>query len=156
MNTLNPNTCTTCTSGVLDNEETTKVPHYYAQRYCTFDNLYQANCVHEQKTHGLQWTRSIGMAMMANQKTPFVRFRGPCEIAHLTKFSTNFDCWPKIGAEHQVISPVAGRRLMLLDAHTYMYICPLASKIIERDRLLSRTSFYSQWMHMAHCFGAFS
>ena len=66
----------------------------------------------------------MGVAMMANQKTPFVTFRGKCQMAHLIKYFTNFDCLPKIGAEHQMISPAAGRRVMLLDAHTciYMYI----------------------------------
>ena len=37
--------------------------------YVLVDNLYQASCVHEQKAHGLQWARSMGMVSMANKKT---------------------------------------------------------------------------------------
>ena len=39
---------------------------------CMSDDPYQATCVHEQKTRGLQWARSMGMVMMANNYIPFV------------------------------------------------------------------------------------
>ena len=36
------------------------------------DDLYQANSAHEQKTHGLQWAWSMGVATMTNRKALFV------------------------------------------------------------------------------------
>ena len=57
------------------------------------DDLYQATCVHEQKTYGLQWAPSMGMATMANKYALFVTFMGPEEQfkAHLSNFFTDFD-----------------------------------------------------------------
>ena len=51
----------------------------------TFTCIYEENCVHEQKARGpamhmhnfiVQWARSMGMAMMANENTLFVTFVG--------------------------------------------------------------------------------
>ena len=57
------------------------------------NDLYQATCAHEQKTHGLQWARSMGVATMANKYVLFVMLMGPAEQfeAHLSYFLANFD-----------------------------------------------------------------
>lgn len=34
----------------------------------TSDDLYQENCAHEKKVHGLQWAQSMVMVMMANKR----------------------------------------------------------------------------------------
>ena len=43
------------------------------------DNLYQATYAHEQKAHGLQWARSMGVAMMVNKKTLSMMLVGRAE-----------------------------------------------------------------------------
>ena len=53
-------------------------------------HIWWSSCVCEQKTHGLQWARSMGVAIMAKKKMLFCEAHGLCWTIWSTLTSVNF------------------------------------------------------------------